>query len=279
MYARTWKSAKEPPIVAVVFIHGFGEYINRYDHVFDQFNKAGIEVYAYDQRGFGLTAVKNDNPGVSGGWDVLLGDITPALDLVSQRRKGIPQILYGHSMGGALALEYACKGSKRENVVGYLASSPMLDQAPESKPGLARGLEIFVKGTIPVIKDRVTSIELDPAWMSHDPNEVEKYRNDPFIKGLGSYQHIKDMGTRPQTLINGAYKNITRPVFIVHGTADKVTNQPFSKQFYDKIPSKTEAYDYKPVPDMFHELHNERQPERQQVIQSYIDWILARVKK
>jgi len=84
----------------VVFCHGFGEHINRYCHVFEKFAEAGIEVYGYDQRGFGRTGKKNNNLGVTGGWGISCSDITDALR--KQRKQGIPQFLMGHSMVSSL---------------------------------------------------------------------------------------------------------------------------------------------------------------------------------
>ncbi|CAG8525375.1 11115_t:CDS:2, partial [Cetraspora pellucida] len=31
-YTRTWKAASDKPIATVVFIHGFGEHVKRYNH-------------------------------------------------------------------------------------------------------------------------------------------------------------------------------------------------------------------------------------------------------
>ena len=36
-------------------MHGIGEHIHRYEHVFSAMAQAGIRVFAWDQRGFGRT--------------------------------------------------------------------------------------------------------------------------------------------------------------------------------------------------------------------------------
>ncbi|KAF9175019.1 hypothetical protein BGX20_008771, partial [Mortierella sp. AD010] len=54
IYTKTW-FPEGKPVASVVFVHGFGEHIVRYDHVFEEFNKAGIQVSSFDQRGFGKT--------------------------------------------------------------------------------------------------------------------------------------------------------------------------------------------------------------------------------
>ena len=66
--------------------------------MFPRFTQANIEVYAYDQRGFGKTGLKNQNLGITGGWKVIKEDITDALKVAKQ--PGVPLILFGHSMVG-----------------------------------------------------------------------------------------------------------------------------------------------------------------------------------
>ncbi|KAI8594579.1 putative lysophospholipase-domain-containing protein, partial [Dissophora ornata] len=54
VFSKTWFATGEP-VAAVVFVHGLGEHVVRYDHVFEEFSKAGFQVSGYDQRGFGQT--------------------------------------------------------------------------------------------------------------------------------------------------------------------------------------------------------------------------------
>ncbi|EIW80282.1 hypothetical protein CONPUDRAFT_165852 [Coniophora puteana RWD-64-598 SS2] len=60
-YTRTYHP-KDPPVkAAVVFVHGFVEHIARYEHVFPVWAARGIAVFAYDQRGFGRTALGEEH--------------------------------------------------------------------------------------------------------------------------------------------------------------------------------------------------------------------------
>ena len=53
-YCRLYRA--ENPTAILVFLHGFIEHIGRYAHIFPQWQKQGVIVFAYDQRGFGKTA-------------------------------------------------------------------------------------------------------------------------------------------------------------------------------------------------------------------------------
>ncbi|CAJ0764891.1 21741_t:CDS:2 [Entrophospora sp. SA101] len=270
LYTKTWKSVSESPVATVVFLHGFGEHINRYNHVFEKFQLKNIEVYAFDQRGFGNTAVKNKNPGISGGWKVSMVDITEAL--IRKRRKGTPQFLFGHSMGGALALNYACEGSEKNNLAGVISSSPLVSQAVQTKSSpsvvtIGSALSRILPGlTIPV--------DLNSNYLSKDPGVVESYSNDPLVHGMGSLLTLNDMLKGGEYILKNNYKNITIPIYISHGSGDLITCPNTSKQLYEKIPATDKTFHE--WPGCYHEPHNE--PEKDQVIEGWIQWILDHAK-
>ncbi|CAG8696691.1 5138_t:CDS:2, partial [Ambispora leptoticha] len=236
-YTKTWKAFFEPPVATVVFVHGFGEHVNRYDHVFEKFQQKNIEVFAYDQRGFGQTAARNKNPGVTS-WKLATADITHALRL--NRREGIPQFLFGHSMGGALAANYATEGPERDNVTGFLISAPFLNQAAPTKTPQSN--VYLVSAVSKVLPSFQVGIKLPPEYLSRVPEEVRKYEDDPFVHSIGSLGGISDMLHGPKSVLKSKYKNITKPIFMVHGDEDKITCFKTSKEFFEKIPSKDKTF-------------------------------------
>ena len=60
-----------------------------------------IQVSSYDSRGFGQSATKQ-TAGVTGGWARQLADIDYFVK--STKIEGLPQFLWGHSMGGTIVL-------------------------------------------------------------------------------------------------------------------------------------------------------------------------------
>ena len=57
-YVRTYKASHAR--ATLVFVHGFIEHIARYEHVFPRWQDKGINVFAFDQRGFGRTALDRE---------------------------------------------------------------------------------------------------------------------------------------------------------------------------------------------------------------------------
>ena len=51
---RRWRTTS-PAWANVLLVHGIAEHSGRYEHVGDRLAAAGLEVQAYDQRGFGAS--------------------------------------------------------------------------------------------------------------------------------------------------------------------------------------------------------------------------------
>jgi acylglycerol lipase len=101
-YARTYLPTDAQPKAVVVFVHGFAEHIGRYSHFHPLFAQRGIAVFAFDQRGFGLTAQdeKKSKSSAYGktSWKDQMADIAWAIEHAKEEFKGVPVLLMGHSM-------------------------------------------------------------------------------------------------------------------------------------------------------------------------------------
>jgi len=89
---------------ALVFVHGFAEHVGRYTHFHPLLAERGITVFAYDQRGFGLTAQDTEGKKSKGSaygktsWKDQMRDVDWAISHVKETFKGLPIFLMGHSM-------------------------------------------------------------------------------------------------------------------------------------------------------------------------------------
>jgi acylglycerol lipase len=101
-YTRTYRPASTAKAV-VVFVHGFIEHIARYEHVFPTWSACGIAIFAYDQRGFGRTALDTEKKSKGSSyaktsWKEQFQDIEWAINHAKSEFGSIPVFLYGHSM-------------------------------------------------------------------------------------------------------------------------------------------------------------------------------------
>ncbi|HEU0221149.1 MAG TPA: alpha/beta fold hydrolase [Paracoccaceae bacterium] len=115
-----WPAEGGRPWAVILGVHGFGFYGESAFLTAGPFWAArGVEVYAYDQRGFGRNADRLDWPGEAG----LIGDLEEAARAVKARHPGLPLFVVGHSMGGGVALAAAGEGRLPE-AAGIVALAP-----------------------------------------------------------------------------------------------------------------------------------------------------------
>ncbi|KAI7825243.1 Alpha/Beta hydrolase protein [Gamsiella multidivaricata] len=272
IFSKTWHPVGAP-LANIVFVHGLGEHIVRYNHVFEEFNKAGFQVSAFDQRGFGETGKKSKSLGCSGGYDKAIPDITAALKRAEA--EGVPLFLMGHSYGGGLVLNYDCIGPLKHKLAGLIASAPMILASGPTRPSsLTVGFAGLVSKVLPSLQ---IPTNLSSKFISRDPKAVEKYDADPLVHGYGTTKGLYDMLSNGQALLTTRYKDITPdvPLLICHGTEDGLTDHQASKEFFDKIQVKDK--EYKVYENHYHELHNEPEDDRKVVIDYYIEWIRKRL--
>lgn len=70
--------------------------------------------------------------------------------------------------------------------------------------------------------------------------------------------------------------NISVPLLVQQGTDDKVTSFEATREFFAKLPAGNPDREFKAWEGYYHELHNEPQAERDEVIKYIAEWILAR---
>ena len=107
---------KAPEQVAVI-VHGIGEYAGRYDRVAGILNEANIAVLSMDLRGHGKSPGKR---GHGAPRNKVLRDVDCLIVEAEKRYMGVPVILYGHSMGANMVLDYRVRGILANRPVAYL---------------------------------------------------------------------------------------------------------------------------------------------------------------
>ena len=79
----------------LIWIHGLGEHIDRYEHCFKVWSKK-LEIIAFDQRGFGETVRLTNSPlGNNYGWETVINDVL----YFAKKLKAKKIFIGGHSMG------------------------------------------------------------------------------------------------------------------------------------------------------------------------------------
>ena len=168
LLVRRWASPG-PAWASVLIVHGIAEHSGRYELVGNRFAAAGLDVQAYDQRGFGASA---GTRAYVDRWDQQLNDLAERLRIVRSDAAGRPVVLYGHSLGGLIALGYVLTDRAKPDIL--VLSAPAIEaNVPDWKRTVARIMSRIAPRT-PIPN------AFDGALLSRDRDVAERYLTDPL---------------------------------------------------------------------------------------------------
>lgn len=190
---RHWRP-QGPARAVLIVCHGLGEHAGRYGGLAEAMAQRGFATFAHDHRGHGLTTAPDAPPGRfawRGGAEKVVADVLAMRDLAEARHPGLPVFLFGHSMGGLIALNTAMTAPER-----FAGAAPWNMNAVPGRflIGLARFLlkaERALKGsdvpadlvprlTVQAWNAAMPDRRTDSDWLSHDPAEVDAFLADPL---------------------------------------------------------------------------------------------------
>ena len=259
-YVQGWEPEAQPKAV-VVLVHGLGEHVGRYPHVANALTDAGYVLAGFDLRGHGKSGgARGHFPSL----DAVMQDIRQFFRFISQRYPNLPQFLYGHSLGGLLALTYAVQnkvGLKGVMVTGAGLRSALQEQ--KLKLALAKML-----GSL--LPTMIIPSELSVNGLSRDQKVVDTYVNDPLVHDKISMGFSKAGLSAIDVCFAGA-KDFAYPLLIMHGKADQVTYPSGSEDFARLASESNKDITLKLWDGLYHEIHNE--PEQAEVFKVMIAWL------
>lgn len=257
VYFKTWTPDSETKGV-IALVHGLGEHCNRYDHWAEKFADKGWATVGYDRSGHGQTKGKR---GHTKSYDALYQEIDLLIQQTIAQFPDQPIVLYGHSMGGNLVLNYLLRF--KPNVSGAIATGPFI-RSTEPLPKLL----IFIARILKFIFPGMTQPNgLKVEAISRDKQVVKDYIDDPLV-------HDKISNVMALGMIDAAdwldkqSASFEVPVLLMHGSADQITDAKATEEFGDRAKGDVKV---KTWGDLFHEIHNE--PEQDQVFDFTWNWI------
>jgi alpha-beta hydrolase superfamily lysophospholipase len=172
--------------------HGLSEHGARYRGFAEALSKAGFAVAVADHRGHGWTQSEDSSAGLFAkrdGWKHVIEDAMAVEDHMRNQYRGVPYLVFGHSMGGVIAMNQAL--SRPGEIDGLAIWNSNL--AMGSNAGLMRfvlGIERMFKGqyglstwidalTFKTWGKKVKGGKGGADWLSRIPEEVMAYEADP----------------------------------------------------------------------------------------------------
>jgi alpha-beta hydrolase superfamily lysophospholipase len=229
----------------ILLVHGLGEHSGRYSHVMEYFAEKEIAIVAFDLRGHGKSEGQRGHfPNQYLADDDINRMMRFAKDLIPEN-----EIYgFGQSMGANLLLaatmrnSFQCKGLVLASGWFGLAFKP-----PAWKVILAKMVNVLA-GNIAL------ESEINPNELSNDREVAKNYINDEWVQ--------KKISARLYAIVqnNIAYvfqhaATFKTPVFIYHGSNDKITSGEKSLQLSQLMKNNA---NFKLFNGLKHECHNEK---------------------
>jgi len=264
------------------------EHILRYDRFAEELAQEGYLVYGEDHLGHGRTANSMDEIGYMDDVDNLMGiirEIKLVIDSAKTEFPDLPVYQFAHSMGSLIALRYIelypddidrliLSGSTACSILHragrMIAKSIMKKKGRRYKSKLLDDLS-FGSFNKP-FKPARTSFD----WLSSNESEVDKYVEDPFCGGLFSASFFYDF---TNMIIEAAKKKnmaLIRnnfPIHLIAGSQDPVgDNGKGIKALHKQLEKFKANATYKLYQKARHELLNEREEVRTEVVRDILDF-------
>ena len=234
---RRWPAADA--WATMLIVHGLAEHSGRWGEVGTYFADRGIDVHAFDLRGHGRSEGKEQYVAE---FDEYVDDVA----FVAQTNvvpRGLPWVLYGHSMGGLIGTAY------------LLSDRPQPDAAILSAPALDSDVPAPLRAAAQVLGRIAGGVRMrnsiKPEHLSKDPEVGAAYLADPLVD-LRTSARLGQQLLAAQGRCRAGADQLTIPAFVIHGADDELVPPRASAPL-----AASESVERKLYPGLRHEVHNE----------------------
>jgi alpha-beta hydrolase superfamily lysophospholipase len=255
-----WLPEGEPQ-AAVVIAHGVSEHSDRYSHLAERLVREGYAAYALDHRGHGDSGGKR---GVVDRLSKAVADVDTLVGIARDQHPGAEVVLLGHSMGGAIAVEYAI--DRQDHIDALVLSAPAIDLDAASR------FELVAARVLSAVAPGAGVFEVDAEGVSRDPKVVRDYVNDPRVfHGKLPARTISEIAQAVQTMPE-RIPRVGLPLLVMVGAADPIVPPSAARMVHELAGSEDKRLiEY---PGLYHEILNE--PEQDKVMDDLVAWLNQR---
>jgi acylglycerol lipase len=247
----------------VLLIHGVAEHAGRYEHVASRLGRAGLAMHAFDLRGFGRSG---GHRAYVDRWPKYHDDLEGRFTELRRTADGRPIVLYGHSMGGLIALGYVLADPPRPLPDLLVLSAPAIDA---TVPAWKRRLADILGVAVPRFAIANT---FPKGVLSSDPAVETRYLADPLAvhrttARLG-LEFFREQERVKRALAAGGA--LPMKTYVLHGEDDRLVPEWASRSLDARENVTRRVY-----PGLRHETHNELSGAA--VVDDTIAWIVRNI--
>jgi alpha-beta hydrolase superfamily lysophospholipase len=183
------------------------------------------------------------------------------LHLTVREHPGVPAFLLGHSLGGAIALDYVIRNSGKFQ--GIIVSAPTLGKIGVSP--LRFAIAQLLSKLWPTFS-LSTGIDLEAG--ARDPEILASYDRDPLRHHQGSSRLATEY-LKTADWLQAHGQDLQSPLLMLQGGSDRVVSPDVNRQFFEQLPlTDKEWRDY---PESYHELFDDL--DYPKVVADLADWL------
>lgn len=223
-----WRDLTVTPWAALLCIHGLSLHASSYASFGKQMGHLGVPTYAIDIRGFGSWQNQKETTNLD--FPAAFEDIRNALVSIRKAHPGIPIILLGESMGGALALQTAADNPQL--VDALICSVPARQNQGQKGTNIKAALGfIYTPNKELLVGPKVI------ARATSKPEVAEEWEQDPLsrsrfsAKDLNHFHHLMSQNPSKAQLITDM------PVLFLQGASDRLIKPSGTLELFSKIKS------------------------------------------
>ncbi|TKB22872.1 MAG: alpha/beta hydrolase [Mesorhizobium sp.] len=222
------KHAGGNPRAVVQINHGLAEHAARYARFADFLGPRGFHVYAHDHRGHGATKAPDAPLGRFADVDSIakvIADIGAVHDLIAAEHPRLPVIVFGHSLGASIALNFVLRHSDRIHAAAIWNGNFSAGVLGQLALGILGWERMRLGSDVPSrLLPRLTFQAWGKAvpnhrtlfdWLSRDPVEVDKYIADPLCGWDASISMWRDVvGMAQHAGKDSSFAGVRRDLFV-----------------------------------------------------------------
>ncbi len=260
IYYQAWLPEGAPKAV-LLLVHGLAEHSGRYMNIVNRFVPLGYAVYGADHPGHGRSTGLR-------GYVAKFTDYTDTLAefarMVGAWQKDKPVFLVGHSMGGLIGALHLL--SHQQELKGAVLSGPGV-KVPDNIPAFT----VFAGKLLSTLLPRVGIITLEEEAVSRDFAVLKAYREDPLVFHGKISARLAARMLQAMQKIEAEASQITLPILILQGSADRLVPPSAAQMLYDRVSSADKKLIF--YEGFYHEVFNE--PEHDRVLADVETWLAS----
>lgn len=257
---RAWLPKRGEKLRAVVLaLHGMNDSRDAWEYPAPDLARAGIAVFAPDQRGFGATATRSEWPGTA----KLVDDVRVMARILRHRYPHTRLILMGESMGAAVLMVAATQPDP-PTADGYVIISPAVWGRDEMNVFLRTGLWLL-SHTVPGM--RVTGAKFVHVEASDNREAIWRLSTDPLTLHSTRWSAVAGL-VNLMDAAQAAAPRFHAPALFMYGGHDQLVPPRATAAVWRALP-KTERKAF--YPDGYHLLL--RDLDRITPLEDVIAWI------